>query len=86
MWDLLTEHPWLIPCFLGALIPLSAIIFGTMTSQWRRVRIAELEASLKHEMIQRGMSADEICQVLQASSKGSRKGSQWCEQIEARKS
>jgi hypothetical protein len=32
--------------------------------QWRMVRIAELEANLKREMIQRGMSAEEIVHVL----------------------
>jgi hypothetical protein len=36
---------------------------------WHKVQKAELEASLKHEMIQRGMSADEIERVIQASSR-----------------
>jgi hypothetical protein len=55
------------------------IIFGSVTIMaglptlahyWYKARKAELEASLKHEMLQRGMSADEICQVLEATSDG----------------
>jgi hypothetical protein len=34
--------------------------------QWRKVRIAELEASLKHEMLRRGLTAEEIKHVLAA--------------------
>jgi len=51
----------------GLLIPIVAII----STQWARVRReecrtrqAEAEAALKQEMIQRGMSADEIIRVL----------------------
>ena len=35
---------------------------------WRRMRKDELDASLKHEMIARGMSADEIERVLAAKT------------------
>ena len=35
---------------------------------WAKVRRAELDATLKHEMIQRGMSPAEIAEVLQAST------------------
>lgn len=41
---------------------------------WHSVRKAELEASLKQEMIQRGMSADEIKQVIEASAGNGAKG------------
>ncbi|MGD2109999.1 MAG: hypothetical protein PVI86_11495 [Phycisphaerae bacterium] len=34
--------------------------------QWRAVRIAEAEVSLKLKMLERGYSADEIVKVLQA--------------------
>ena len=53
----------------GLLIPIVAII----ASQWARVRReecrtrqAEAEAVLKQEMIERGMSADEIIRVLES--------------------
>jgi hypothetical protein len=41
---------------------------------WYAIRKAEVDASLKHEMLQRGMSAEEIALVLEAPTRrGSRK-------------
>jgi hypothetical protein len=36
---------------------------------WYKVRQAEIEASLKHDMLQRGMSAEDIERVLAAPGK-----------------
>ena len=36
--------------------------------QWRKIRVAEMEATLKQQMLDRGMTADEIVRVLGASS------------------
>ena len=44
-------------------------VASTATYYWHKVRRAEIEASLKHEMIERGMSAAEIERVLQAPSR-----------------
>jgi len=68
MMELLIRNPWLIVVCGGLLIPLSAIIFGTVTGYLRKSRQAELDATLKHEMLQRGMSAEDIRIVLEASS------------------
>ena len=46
-----------------------------LTLHWRWHRRMELEAALKQEMIQRGMSADDIQKVLEASSRKSRNDS-----------
>ena len=53
---------------LGAFV---VVLTAIITAQWKRVRCEELrtrhaetEAALKQEMIQRGMSADEIIRVL----------------------
>jgi hypothetical protein len=73
MHDLLVRNPWLIPACLGGLIPIVAIIFGTVTRYLHKARQAELDAALKHEMIRRGMSAEEIVQVLEARSKPAKK-------------
>ena len=70
MMQLFSENPWLVVIVLGCLIPICAIVFGTITSYLQKVRQAELDASLKHEMLQRGMSAEEIAQVVQARSGG----------------
>ncbi len=59
----------------GELIGLSFwVIMGVtwltwiVAEQWRRGRKVELEIMLKQEMLQRGMSADDIVKVLQAST------------------
>ena len=67
MLDLITRETWLIPSTIGLLIPIGLIAFVILRSA-QKSRQAELEISLKHEMLQRGMSADEIIRVLQAQS------------------
>ena len=52
-----------IPVVCGALIALTAII----SSQWRKHRQTELEASLKHDMLNRGFTAEDIERVVKAS-------------------
>lgn len=54
----------------GMLIAIVAVV----TMQWRRVRVAEFEAGLKQQMLDKGMSAAEIVQVMSAGS-GSRSDS-----------
>ena len=69
MQELLAKNAWLIPSVLGLMIPITAIVCGTVTQYLRKTRQAELDAGLKQEMIQRGMSAEEIKLVLEASSR-----------------
>ena len=71
MLDLLKENPWLIIVCLALLIPILGIVFGTVTGYLTRVRKAEIEASLKMEMLQRGMSAEEIKMVVEATPRKS---------------
>ncbi len=59
----------LVAVMMGPLIAIVAIVSGS----WARVRraeayaqVAEMEAALKQQMIERGMSADEIVRVLAA--------------------
>ena len=58
----------------GEIISLTAVLVGPLIAvvaiimtQWRRVRVAELEATLKQQMLDKGMSAAEIEQVMRAS-------------------
>jgi hypothetical protein len=53
----------------GLLIGLIAVAGGI----WSDVRKKEIAAALKHDMLERGMSADDICKVLEAGTKRSRK-------------
>jgi hypothetical protein len=62
----------------GELIGLVAVAGGllcgmiaVLAGNWRKVRRAEIAAALKQEMLQRGMSAEEIRTVLEAGSKSS---------------
>jgi hypothetical protein len=65
---LLVREPWLIVIALGVLVPITGIIFGTVTHYLQSTRQAELEASLKQAMLDRGMSAEEIKMVLEATT------------------
>jgi hypothetical protein len=73
MGDLARFNYWELMGFLalgGALfIPVIAIV-GAL---WADIRKAELAAALKHDMLDRGLSADEIQAVLNAGKKHSRK-------------
>jgi hypothetical protein len=40
----------------------------TVAVQWRKARQTEVECALKKEMVERGMSADDILKVLAGSS------------------
>jgi hypothetical protein len=62
-WDA-GELIGLIAVVSGALIAITAILSG----QWRRVRQTEIEASLKHDMLARGLSAEDIERILKAKS------------------
>ena len=62
----------------GLLIPLAAII-GGLTYKCRKLQV---EAALKQQMIERGMSADEIKEVIGACRSG--KAHRTCSRISAR--
>ena len=70
MLEIIHDNPWVIIPSLALLIPILGIIFGTTTKSWSSVRRAEIDAALKQDMLQRGMSAEEIRTVLEASSHG----------------
>jgi hypothetical protein len=75
MYTILLENPWLIIAGMGLLIPILGVVFGTVTTYLQQTHRAELEASLKHAMLERGMSAEDIRTVLEASGKRSKKHS-----------
>jgi hypothetical protein len=56
----------LSPVFLSLAAGVLICLGSTLSHYWYKSRKAALEAELKMEMIQRGMSADEICQVIQS--------------------
>jgi hypothetical protein len=70
MLQLFTDYPWLLVCVLiaGVSVICTAIVF--LTDYLRKTHQAEIDASLKHEMLGRGMSAADIKTVLEASADG----------------
>jgi hypothetical protein len=48
-------------------------IIATIADNWRKTRVAEQNAVLKAKMLERGFSADEIVQVLNANGGGKTK-------------
>jgi hypothetical protein len=73
MLELFIHNPWLIIVCLALLIPICGIVFGTVTNHRLQMRKAELHAGLVQEMLQRGMSAEDIRMVLEASPKNAAK-------------
>ena len=53
-----------VGCLTFVITLIAALIAGTM----RKMRQAKLDDALKREMIERGMSAEEIAEVIQAES------------------
>jgi len=70
MVQLFTDYPWLLVCVLiaGVSVICTAIVF--VTEYLRKTHQAEIDASLKHEMLSRGMSAADIKTILEASADG----------------
>ncbi|MBI3410309.1 MAG: hypothetical protein HY040_18375 [Planctomycetes bacterium] len=56
----------LIPITLFVVMGVASIIIGGL-GQWRKHRQTEVEAKLIQDMLQRGMSAEEIATVLHAA-------------------
>lgn len=61
MTDLL-QNPLFLSLAAGVLIVLGTTLSGC----WLKARKATLEADLKREMIERGMSAEDICRVIES--------------------
>jgi len=72
MYQLLSENPWIMVIALGLMVP----IIARITQYLHRVRRDELETSLKHAMLEKGMSAQDIKMVLEATAEraGTKKG------------
>jgi hypothetical protein len=76
MWEVLNnmKSEDLAPVLgvIGMLVCGAIAVLGSFLGyQWRRVRVAEMEIALKQQMIDKGMSAAEIVQVMRVSSPSS---------------
>jgi hypothetical protein len=68
--DIIRGHPELAVWTILILALATCYIVKVLAGQTRAVQQAELEVGLKEQMIQRGMSAAEIAQVLHAEAAG----------------
>jgi hypothetical protein len=66
MEEFLSRHGFLLLIMLPAILGAVSALVIKVAAEWRKARQAECEAVLKQEMVQRGMSADDIVRVLQA--------------------
>jgi len=65
--EIIRERPELVVWTVLILAVAVCYIAKVVGGHWRSVRQAEFEAVLKEQMIQRGMSSQEIVRVMQAS-------------------
>ncbi len=70
MIQLLADQPWLIVCLLTAIVIVACVAIVFITDYLRTSQQAEIDAALKHDMLNRGMSAAEIKAVLEANTAG----------------
>jgi hypothetical protein len=70
MSQLWLDNPWLVVCALAAGVIVACVAIVFITDYLRKSQQAEIDASLKHDMLNRGMSAADIKIVLEASTDG----------------
>jgi hypothetical protein len=68
--QLLQENPWLVPCGLAAGVIVGCVAIVFITDYLRKTRQIEIEAWLKQDMLNRGLSPEQIKTVLEARSDG----------------
>jgi hypothetical protein len=64
--EIFSTSPWLVAIGEIALVPLIAIVWISLCVFTRKVRLARYDYELKRDMLQRGMSAEEIRIVIEA--------------------
>jgi len=67
MLPVIAENPWLVMVVVGAVIAIGCTAIVVITDYLRKTHQAEIDASLKHAMLERGMSAVEIKTILEAT-------------------
>jgi len=70
MLQILNHDPWLLVVILAAGVIVACVGIVFITDYLRKSHQAEIDASLKQEMLSRGMSAADIKTVLESSSDG----------------
>ncbi len=70
MLEIFSANPWLVAVAEVALVPLVCVCVGIVCISCnvcrRKIRLAQFDFELKRDMLQRGMSAEEIRTVIEA--------------------
>ena len=64
--EIFSANPWLVAVAEIAFVPLVGIVCISFNVCRRKIRVAEFDFELKRDMLQRGMSAEEIRTVIEA--------------------
>jgi hypothetical protein len=70
--ELFSANPWLVAVGMVAVVPLVGIVWISTAVCFRKVRLAHLDAALKRDMLQRGLSAEDIRTVIEAGRPATR--------------
>jgi hypothetical protein len=66
MLEIFAADPWLVAVGEMALVPLISIVCISVCVCTRKIRLARFDFELKRDMLDRGMSADDIRTVIEA--------------------
>jgi hypothetical protein len=64
--EIFSANPWLVAVAEVALVPLVGIVCISVNVCRRKIRLAQFDFELKRDMLQRGLSAEEIRTVIEA--------------------
>ena len=70
MLEIFSANPWLVAVAEIAFVPLVGVVVGIVCISFnvcrRKIRLAQFDFELKRDMLQRGMSAEDIRTVIEA--------------------
>ena len=70
MLQLFVENPWLVLCAMIAVVVVICVAIVFITDYLRQSHQSEIDATLKQDMLNRGMSPADIKTVLEARTDG----------------
>ena len=76
MLEIFSANPWLVAVAEIAFVPLVGVVVGIVCISFnvcrRKIRLAQFDFELKRDMLQRGMSAEDIRTVIEAGRPAAR--------------
>ena len=72
MLEIFSANPWLVAVAEVALVTLAAIVCISVCVCTRKIRLARFDFDLKRDMLQRGLSAEDIRTVIEAGRRAAR--------------